>query len=63
MIANEELDVIDICTPSYLHADISIKALESGVNVICEKPMTLNSADADRVIAAAKKTDKLIRIY
>ncbi len=62
MIANEELDIIDICTPSYLHADISIKALESGANVICEKPMTLNSADAERVIEAAKKSDKKFMI-
>ena len=42
MLANEELDILDICLPTYLHADYSIKALEKGIHVICEKPISLN---------------------
>lgn len=62
LLANEKPDIIDICTPSYLHADMAIKALESGANVLCEKPMTLNTEDAKRVLEAAKKSDKLFMV-
>ena len=59
LLKNEKPDVVDICTPSYLHAQLSIKALEAGCHVICEKPMTIKSSDCDRIIAAAEKNGKL----
>lgn len=62
LLANEEVDMVDICTPTYLHADMSIKALESGVHVMCEKPMALNCKDTERMIEASKKTDKIFMI-
>ena len=37
LLANEEVDMVDICTPSYMHAELSIKAMEAGVHVLCEK--------------------------
>lgn len=40
LLKDPELDVIDICTPVYLHAEMVIKALEAGKHVICEKPLT-----------------------
>lgn len=58
MIANEELDFVDICTPSYMHADMAVYALEHGLHVICEKPMVLNAADGEKVMAAAQKSGK-----
>lgn len=58
MLANEEIDVVDICTPSYMHADMAVKCLERGIHVLSEKPMTLNEADATRVLAAAKKSGR-----
>ena len=62
LLANEKPEMIDICTPSYLHADMAIKALEAGCHVLCEKPMTLSTADAQRVLEAAKKSDKLFMV-
>ena len=62
LLANEKPELIDICTPSYLHADMAIKALEAGCHVLCEKPMTLNTKDAERVLAAAKKSDKFFMV-
>ena len=62
MLKNEKPDMIDISTPSYLHMEYAIKALESGFHVICEKPMTLNGEQADRVLAAAKKSGKLFMV-
>lgn len=58
MIANEKLDMIDICTPSYMHAEMAIKLLKKGYHVLCEKPMTLNTREAKRVLAVAKEADK-----
>lgn len=58
MIKKEELDMIDICTPSFLHADMAIKLLKKGYHVLCEKPMTLNAKDAKAVVNAAKNSDK-----
>ncbi len=58
MLKNEQLDMIDICTPSYLHKDMAIKLLKKGYHVLCEKPMTLNAKDAKKVLEVAKATDK-----
>ena len=58
MLKSEKLDMIDICTPSYLHMDMAIKLLKKGYHVLCEKPMTLTAADAKKVVAATKATDK-----
>ncbi len=55
MLANEELDILDICLPTYLHAEYSIKALEKGINVICEKPISMNKEDVKRIYAIAEK--------
>ncbi|MBQ8740920.1 MAG: Gfo/Idh/MocA family oxidoreductase [Clostridia bacterium] len=57
MLANEELDILDICLPTYLHADYSIKAMEKGINVLCEKPVSLKREDVKRVYDAAEKNN------
>lgn len=44
------LDVINICTPNGLHAEMALKALDNGLHVVIEKPMTLTKADAEQVI-------------
>ena len=58
MIENERLDMVDICTPTYLHAEMAKKCLEKGLHVLCEKPMTLDEKDAQNLLEAVKKTDK-----
>ncbi|MBQ6717785.1 MAG: Gfo/Idh/MocA family oxidoreductase [Clostridia bacterium] len=57
MLANEKLDILDICLPTYLHADYSIKAMEKGINVLCEKPISLKCEDVKRVYDAAEKNN------
>ena len=49
------------CRPS-LHADMAIRALEAGKHVLCEKPMALRLADCERMVAAAKKANRLLMI-
>jgi len=55
MLAKEEIDILDICLPTYLHADFAVKAMEKGINVICEKPISLKEEDVERVYSTAKK--------
>lgn len=55
MLQNESLDILDICLPTYLHADYSIKAMEHGIHVVCEKPISLNIEDVDRLYSTAAK--------
>ncbi|MCH7904343.1 MAG: Gfo/Idh/MocA family oxidoreductase [Armatimonadetes bacterium] len=50
-----EVDMVDICLPTYLHADFTVKACEAGKHVMCEKPMALSVSDADRMVEASKK--------
>lgn len=57
MLANEELDILDICLPTYLHADVACKAMEKGINVVTEKPISLKEEDVERVYTAAEKNN------
>jgi len=63
LIKDEEVELVVIATPSYLHAPHTIKALEAGKNVVCEKPMATNLAEADAMIETAKRTGNLLTIF
>ena len=52
MLANAKIDALSITLPTFLHADFTCKALEQGIPVLCEKPMSLDLAGCDRMIAA-----------
>lgn len=60
LIANPDIDVVDICTPNMYHAPLAIAALEAGKHVICEKPLAPKPEDIDRMIAARDKSGKLL---
>lgn len=62
LLQNEEVDFVDICTPSYLHAELSIEALNAGKHVLCEKPMSVSSSESARMIEASEKNGKLLMI-
>ena len=55
MLASEKLDVVHICTPHYLHMPMVLEAAKNKINIIVEKPMGLNPAQARKEIEAAKK--------
>lgn len=57
MLAEEDLDIIDICVPPQIHSAIAIEAMENGSNVIMEKPMALKSSDCEDMIKISKKKD------
>lgn len=55
-------DVISICTPNCYHKDLSIRALNSGAHVLCEKPMALNSEESELMCTAAQESGKRLMI-
>ncbi|MFI9028286.1 Gfo/Idh/MocA family protein [Streptomyces sp. NPDC053560] len=54
LIARDDVDVVDICTPGDSHAEIAIAALEAGKHVLCEKPLANTVAEAEAMVAAAE---------
>ena len=55
MLAKEQLDILDICLPTYLHAEVALRAMERGIHVLCEKPVSLHREDVARLYAAARQ--------
>jgi len=60
MLAAGGLDVADICLPTFVHPDLTATAFAGGVHVICEKPMALDVAGCDRMLAAAEQAGKML---
>ena len=54
VIARDDIDIIDVCTPGSSHEEIAVAALNAGKHVICEKPLANTVAEAERMAAAAK---------
>lgn len=54
VVARDDIDLIDICTPSDSHKEIAIAALSAGKHVLCEKPLANSVADAEHMVAAAE---------
>ena len=62
MFSKERLDAVSITVPTHLHAPWTIAALDAGLHVLCEKPMALNVADGVRMIEAADRNGRVLRI-
>ena len=62
LIAMEELDTVDVCLPNFLHAPVSIAALEAGKHVYCEKPMARTGDEAKAMYEAAQKAGKQLHV-
>lgn len=60
MVNAEKLDLVDVCTPTYLHKTHCMQALEAGANVITEKPIALHLADAEEMYALAERMGMLL---
>ncbi len=62
LLEDPEIEVVHVCTPNRSHSFITVDALESGKHVMCEKPMAINSAEAQKMMDAAKRTGKMLSI-
>jgi UDP-N-acetyl-2-amino-2-deoxyglucuronate dehydrogenase len=56
LLERNDIDVVSICTPSGMHAQMAIEAMQAGKHVLVEKPMSLALEDADRMLAFARNT-------
>ena len=54
----KDIELLCICTPNGLHAQQSIKALEAGINVLCEKPLCINVPDGENMILSSQKAER-----
>lgn len=61
-LLKEELDAVYVLTPNRSHSFISVDALYSGKNVMCEKPMAINYEEGKKMVDAARKTGKLLTV-
>lgn len=60
LIADPDVDIVDICTPNAFHTPLAVAALEAGKHVLCEKPLAPTPADIKKMIAARDKSGKLL---
>jgi len=61
--ADKSIDMVLIATPNDVHKDYAIKSMEAGKHVICEKPVTMNAAELEEILAVVKKTGKLFSVH
>ena len=60
LLSDEEVDVVDLCTPNYLHAPMAVAALEAGKHVFCERPLSRSADEAAAMVKAAKKHERVV---
>ena len=63
MLARDDLDLVVVATPSSMHRDHIIRALEAGKHCVSEKPLCMNLAECDEIIAAAERTGRMMSAY
>ena len=61
MLRREDIDLVSVCVPNYLHHQVAIAALEAGKHVVCEKPLAVTLQEAEDMVEAAKR--KGVRLF
>ncbi|MEP7083592.1 MAG: Gfo/Idh/MocA family oxidoreductase [Betaproteobacteria bacterium] len=62
VVADPEIDTIDVATPNSMHAAVAIAALRAGKDVLLEKPMATTIADCDALLAAERESGRLVSV-
>jgi len=62
MVRASNIDVVDICLPPHLHTEAAILAMEHGKDVLCEKPLALNTEDCFRIMDTAKRLNRMVMV-
>lgn len=57
-----EVDVVDICTPTHLHHDMVMQAIQAGKDIVCEKPLALTYAQARAMVTACRETGRKLLV-
>src|SRR5690348_1409719 len=62
LLARNDIDAVSIAVPNYLHAPIATAALERGLHVLCEKPLARTAAEAEEIVQAAMKANRVLQV-
>ncbi|GAA3409185.1 Gfo/Idh/MocA family protein [Paenibacillus hodogayensis] len=62
VIARDDVDIVNVCTPNLYHSEVSIAALKAGKHVFCEKPDAINPEEAYKMAQAAKESGKVLMV-
>lgn len=62
-LADDHVDIITVAVPNDSHIDIVLRALEAGKNVICEKPVAMDSRELEEMISAAEKSGRIFSVH
>lgn len=62
ILNDPDVDLVDICLPTYLHAEATLKALQAGKHVLVEKPIALNLREADSMLETAQKVGRFLMV-
>ena len=62
LIRNEKLDILSVAVPNNQHKELTIAGLKAGAHVFCEKPMAMNAAEAEEMLATAKECNRQLGI-
>lgn len=62
LLADDGIDMVDICLPPHLHVTAACAALRAGKHVLCEKPLALNTADCDRILEEAVAAERTVLV-
>ena len=62
-LLQSDVDLVVIATPNNFHKDYSVRALDSGKNVVCEKPVCMNMQELDQIEEAVERSGKLFTVH
>ena len=62
ILTRQDIDLVDVCTPPYCHASITINALRSGKHAVCEKPMAASLEECDDMLKARDESGKILSV-
>ncbi|MDP6779229.1 MAG: Gfo/Idh/MocA family oxidoreductase [Candidatus Latescibacteria bacterium] len=62
LLTDPQIDLVDICLPTGMHCDVSIRALRAGKHVLLEKPIALDTRDAERMLREAERAGRLLMV-
>lgn len=63
LLKRDDIDAVDICTPNNLHKEIAIAAAEAGKMILCEKPLSMNTAEGEEMCQAVEKAGVLNTVW
>lgn len=62
LLADAEIDAVSVCAANYAHAELAIKAMRAGKDVLCEKPMAVTPEDCEAMVKTARETGRTLMI-